>query len=253
MPDPYENFLPPIEFPPDPDNDRRGFLRKAGMAGAAVAAAAVGGPLLATPAAFAAPGGEIQLPAGAKDARSFLPEIGQTINCSCNAFGATLLVNLPPPLPTLNFIGSIVVKVVVGGADYVRLQVLDHTVEAAHPLFGKVTIKLPDIDVNAASILKLSGLGQLVQTMLLSFNITFERCGDCEGPFNFATLEPAKLVANLLQFPPPAQGTNPDGSPSGGQLYQLQSPIKLGLPGGDSSSPQFAQLQGMNINVGSLV
>ncbi len=238
MPDPYENFLPPLEFPPDPDNDRRGFLRKAGMAGAAVAAAAVGGPLIATPAAFAASDGGMQLPPGV------LPEIGQTINCSCNAFGATLLVNLPPPLPTLNFIGSIVVKVAVGGADYVRLQVLDHTVEAAHPLFGKVTIKLPDVDVNAGSILKLTGLGKLVQTMLLSFNITFERCGDCEGPFNFATLEPAKLVANLLKFPPPAQGTNSDGSPTGGQLYGLQAPIKLGLPGGKLQRPAVRAVAG---------
>lgn len=31
-------------------------------------------------------------------------------------------------------------------------------------------------------------------------------------------------------FPPPPQGTNPDGSPTGGQLYKLQAPIQLGMP-----------------------
>lgn len=34
-------------------------------------------------------------------------------------------------------------------------------------------------------------------------------------------------VGGLLQFPPPAQGTNPDGSPTGGVLYQLVKPIPL--------------------------
>lgn len=32
-------------------------------------------------------------------------------------------------------------------------------------------------------------------------------------------------VGGLLQFPPPAQGTNPDGSPTGGVLYQLAGAI----------------------------
>ena len=57
----------------------------------------------------------------------------------------------------------------------------------------------------------------------------------------------------LSQFPPPAQGTNPDGSPAGGQLYQLSAPITLRLPGAGPAGQQFAQLQGMNINVGKLL
>ncbi len=249
MLDPSEGFLPPLELPPDPDNDRRGFLKKAGFVGVAAAAATVGGPLLDSPSALA---NASEFVPPSPQAAALLPEIGQTINCSCNAFGATLFVNLPPPLPTLNFIGSIVVKILIGGPTFVRLQVLDHTVEAAHPLFGKITIKLPDIDISPASLLTL-GPGGLVQTMLLTFNITFERCGDCEGPFEFTTLNPAKLVANLLNFPPAPQGTNADGSPTGGALYALQAPISLGTIDGSGAKTEFAQLQGMNINVGQLL
>lgn len=248
MLDPSEGFLPPLELPPDPDNDRRGFLKKAGFVGVAAAAATVGGPLLDSPAALANASGFVP---PSPQAAALLPQIGQTVNCSCNAFGATLFVNLPPPLPTLNFIGSIVVKVLVGGLDFVRLQVLDHTVEAGHPLFGKITIHLPNIDISPASILSL-GTNGLVQQMLLSFNITFEKCGDCPGPFTFTTLNPAKLVANLLNFPPPPQGMSATGAPIGGQLYTLAAPISLGTVNGNSKT-EYAQLQGMNINVGQLL
>lgn len=251
MLDPSEGFLPPLELPPDPDNDRRGFLKKAGFVGVAAAAATVGGPLLEAPTALA---NASEWTPPSPQAAGLLPTIGQTVNCSCNAFGATLFVNLPPPLPTLNFIGSIIVKILIGGADFVRLQVLDHTVEAAHPMFGKITIHLPDIDVTPSSILKL-GPGGLLQTMLLSFNITFERCGECAGPFTFTTLNPAQLQASmpLGGFPPPAQGTNPDGSPTGGQLYQLVNPISLGVIDSAGTKTEYAQLHGMNINVGQLL
>lgn len=55
------------------------------------------------------------------------------------------------------------------------------------------------------------------------------------------------LVAGASQFPPPAQGMNSDGSPTGGVLYQLTGPIKLGV------APVFNTLQDMNINVGKLL
>lgn len=244
MLDRYENFLPPLDLPPAENDDRRGFLRKVGMAGAAVAAGSLAGPLLNTPAAFGLD--EWQEPSS--ENRALLPTIGQEINCDCKAFGATLVVNLPPPLPTLDFRGRINIKVLLGGADFVRLVVLNHTVSAAHPLFGEVVITLPTIDVSPASILKL-GPGGFLQTMLLSFNISFQRCGDCEGPFSFETLSPAKLTANMLSFPPGSQSetTGANGSPlaTGGQLYKLANPIQLGAGG-----TQFAQLRGMNINVG---
>ncbi|MEU3777418.1 hypothetical protein AB0F11_30330 [Streptomyces sp. NPDC032472] len=51
-----------------------------------------------------------------------LPEIGQTLRFTASGLGATLVVNLPPPLPTLNFTGSRTVKVMAGGADFVRLH-----------------------------------------------------------------------------------------------------------------------------------
>jgi len=224
------------------------------------AVAAAGGVLL-----MGESGRAFATPQTAGQARS-LPTIGQTINLSLNAFGATLFVNVPPPLPTLNFIGSMVVKTLVGGADFVRLQTLDFTIEAAHPMFGKVTLRLPDIDVSPASVIKIGPSG-LVMTLLQSFDATFERSAaldvplpdarqrskDAEGPVTYTTLSPAKWVANLQQFPPPAQGTNPDGSPTGGALYQLQAPIQLGTIDGSGNKTQYAQLQGMNINVGQLL
>ncbi|PXY31969.1 hypothetical protein [Prauserella muralis] len=250
MADLYDNFLPPLETEPDPVDSRRSFFRRAGQASAAAAAVVAGVPLLDARSASAQTMRTDQLPLPGGDGAGLLPEIGQTINCSCNAFGATLIVNLPPPAPRLNFIGSIVVKVTVGGANFVRLQVLNHTVEGFHDMFGKVTIRLPDVDVSPESLLSVTGPGSLLAKMMLNFDITFERCGNCEGPFLFRTLEPAQLVGNVTTFPPPPQGTNPDGSPSGGQLYRMAAPIKIGMPG---DSRTYMRLDGMNINVGQLV
>ncbi|MFG2371056.1 hypothetical protein ACGFY9_06225 [Streptomyces sp. NPDC048504] len=184
--------------------------------------------------------------------RGPLPAIGQTINLSLNAFGTTLVVNLPPPLPTLNFIGSTVVKVLTGGPDFVRLQMLEFTAESAHPRFGKITLRLPDIDVAPVGILKL-GPGGLRETWLQTFEAIFERQGDTPGPFTYQTLEPAKWAANLTSYPPPPQGANPDGSPTGGALFKLQAPIRLGTIDGPRVKTEFAQLRGMNINVGQVL
>ncbi|GAA3669540.1 hypothetical protein GCM10022267_65320 [Lentzea roselyniae] len=245
MLDRYKNFLPPLELPPVQDDDRRGFLRKVGMAGAAVAAGSMAaGTLMNTPAAYGLD--EWQEPS--PENRILLPAIGQEIRCSCKAFGASLLVNLPPPLPRLDFRGGITIKVLIGGPSFVRLQVLTHEVVAFHELFGKITIKLPDFDISPMSVLNLGPNGFL-QTMLLSFKISFDRCGDCVGPFTFDTLSPAKLVASMLSFPPGAQSetTGADGRPLavGGQLYKLEKPIQIG-----SGGTRFAELRGMNINVG---
>jgi hypothetical protein len=237
MNEPLDGFPPPLDNTPDPE-DRRDFLRKMGLGSAVVAGAAVGGPLVGAGNAFAAPAGEGA--ALTAEAARFLPEIGTTIRCSCKAFGATLFVNLPPPLPRLDFIGEIVVKVSVGGPTWVRLQVLDHTVRASHPLFGGITIKLPDIDIAPFSRLDFLGIGNLLQTMLLSFNITFDRCGPCEGPFTFKTLEPAKVVGQLTSFPPPSDGI----------VYGLQNVIKLGTLGSDGpDAMQYARFKEFNINV----
>jgi hypothetical protein len=234
MNEPLDGFLPPLDSPSDPEH-RRDFLKKIGLGGAAVAGAAVGGQILGAGTAAAAPAGEGA--ALSAEAARFLPAIGTSIECSCKTFGASLIVNLPPPLPKLDFIGRIRVEVSVGGFDFVRLRVLNHTVRAEHPMFGGITIKLPDIDVSPLSILKFLGPGSLVQTMLLSFDITFDRCGSCEGPFTFKTLEPAKLVGNLTSFPPPA----------GGITYGLQNIIKIGAQ--DSSGAealQFARFRDFN-------
>ncbi|WBO69553.1 hypothetical protein O1G22_43145 (plasmid) [Streptomyces camelliae] len=173
-------------------------------------------------------------------------------NLSLNAFGVTLAVEGTQQHQTLNFIGSLTQKVLIGGADFVRLQTLGFTMEAAHPLFGKVTLHLPDIDVSPASILKL-GPGGLVETWLQSFNATFERRGDAAGPFTFQTLDVAQWQALLPSYPPPPQGTNPDGSPTGGTLFRVQAPIRLGTVAPSGQKTTYAQLQGMNVNQGHLL
>jgi hypothetical protein len=237
MNEPLDGFLPPLDSPSDPEH-RRDFLKKIGLSGAAVAGAAVGGQIIGAGTAHAAPAGETaELSA---EAARFLPSLGAEIQCNCKTFGASLIVNLPPPLPKLNFIGEITVRVEIGGFDFVRLKVTNHTVRAEHPMFGGITIKLPDLDISPLSILKFAGPGSLIQTMLLSFDITFDKCGNCPGPFTFKTLEPAKLVGNLVSFPPPPTGIT----------YGLQNVIKLGAP--NSSGPdamQFARFRDFNVLV----
>ncbi|MFC3453363.1 hypothetical protein [Amycolatopsis speibonae] len=240
MLDTSEGFLPPIE-------DRQGsFVKKTGLAGAAVAAAAVGDPLLDAASTFAPPSPE--------NARS-LPALGQTIKCSCNAFGATLVVSMPPPMPKLNFVGSVVFKVLIGGADYVRLQVLDLTFEAAHPMFGKIRISLPDTDPTPTSILSAPTApgGDLTARLLPSFKAAFERCADTPGPFSFTTLAPAGFTGISPKFPPPPQSTNRDGSPAGGRLYRAASPIRLGTVEADGRQTLYARLDDMAISLGEAV
>lgn len=196
---------------------RRGFIVHAG--------AALGAGVLATAGR-----------AGAEPAQPVaLPEVGQTFTMTMNGFGVTLVVNLPPPLPTLNFIGSRHMQVVEAGADQVRLRTLNFTVEAAHPLFGKITIRMDEEETGPHSILRRVAADRLQETWNQSFRIIFEKCGDCPGPYVLYTREPAEWTAELAEFPPPPQAMNPDGSPTGGALYQLTRPIRLGLPGGATS------------------
>ncbi|MEY9928657.1 hypothetical protein ABH926_003296 [Catenulispora sp. GP43] len=102
------------------------------------------------------------------------------------------------------------------------------------------------------------GSGVIAETLAMNLTLTLGH-NPCRpatrsaGPVTARTLEPVKLVADTTSFPPPPQGSNPDGSPTGGVLYSLQSPIKIGLPGGQPSDPGFMQLQGMNINVGQVL
>ncbi|WP_329201473.1 MULTISPECIES: hypothetical protein [unclassified Streptomyces] len=138
-----------------------------------------------------------------------LPPIGQTISLSPNAFGATPAVNLPPPLPTLDFIGSMRVKVLTGGADFVRPQTPHLTREAAHPWFGKVTLRQPHIDVGPFSILRI-GPGGIIASWNQSMEATFEGSGDTKSPFAYETLDPAKWVAHLSLLKVPGED---DGEP----------------------------------------
>ncbi|MEU8894900.1 hypothetical protein [Nocardia sp. NPDC048505] len=170
--------------------------------------------------------------AGRSEAQPATPEApkpGQTTALAVTAAGGTLVVNLPPPLPPLRFTGTRVVRVLDGGTDFVSLRVTDFHAEAAHPLFGKVTLRQPEVDPGPQSVLALSPsrLG-LIETWHQHLRVTFERCGDCPGPFRFQTLEPAEWTAELQQFPPSALSTGRDGKSAGGAHYRMTRPIRLG-------------------------
>ncbi|MGN9758136.1 hypothetical protein [Streptomyces sp. SD31] len=183
-------------------------------------------------------------------AAALLP-IGQTINMSMNAFGTSLVVPLPPPLPRLNFIGSIAVEVLVGGPSFVRLRTLNFAMAASHPLLGQVTLKLPDIDVSPLSTLEM-GPGGLMHTWVQSMDMIFERFGDLAGPLFFETTQPAKASGSMPTFPPPPRGTNPDGSPTGGAFLKAAGPIhfkpKNLLPVGLPLDLSAVQLQWDGVN-----
>ncbi|ROQ23250.1 hypothetical protein EDD98_7701 [Streptomyces sp. PanSC19] len=74
---------------------------------------------------------------------ALLPAIGQTFNMAVSAFGTTLVVPLPPPLPRLDFNGRIAVEVLAGGSDFVHLQALDFIMAAQNPLLGEVRLTPP--------------------------------------------------------------------------------------------------------------
>ncbi|MFE9743127.1 hypothetical protein [Streptomyces sp. NPDC006477] len=207
----------------------------------AVAAAGMG--LLATGAAATRAAGAVQ---SSGQAPPVLPTIGQQFTLSCIG-GATLVVDLPPPLPTLNFTGSRVVRVEVGGADFVRLRTVNFVMDAEHPLFGKVTLRLPDIASSPDSLLQLTPNG-LTETWTQSMTLTFQRSGDVEGPFSYETLEPGKWIADHILFPPPPQEMNPGGSSTGGTKYVLQAPIRYG-----HDSTQAGRLHGFDVNQGVIL
>jgi hypothetical protein len=175
-------------------------------------------------------------------AAALLPAIGQTFDMAMNAFGTTLVVPLPPPLPRLNFIGRISVKVLAGGSDFVQLQTLDFNMAAEHPLFGTVQLTLPALEVSPPSTLQ-EGPGGLVHTWLQSMAMTLERFGPQPGPFTFETSQPAKASGDLPQFPPPPLSANPNGSPAGGAFLTAAGPIhfKGGLP--DDGLPDLSVVQ----------
>lgn len=165
--------------------------------------------------ALAAAAGSVLVPAVAGPARAAgtLPAVGQTVNLSVSVFGAVMTTGLQPGEHTLNFIGNRGVKVLEGGPDFVRLQTLNFQIAAEHPIFGKIDISLPDIDISPPSTLQVSS-GELTETWTENLQITFAKSGDAPGPFSFATEKPLQATATMPDWPPP-EGTNPDGSPTG--------------------------------------
>ncbi|MFD5272133.1 hypothetical protein [Streptomyces sp. NPDC058335] len=168
--------------------------------------------------------GSVLVPAMARPARAAgtLPAVGQTVNLSVSVFGAVMTTGIQPGEHTIDFTGGRVVKVLEGGPDFVRLQTVDFRIEGAHPLFGKIIIRLPDVEVSPPSTLRVSS-GELTETWNENSQISFDRSGGTEGPFSFVTEKPLQATATMPDWPPP-QGTNPDGTPTGGVLYSAVQP-----------------------------
>lgn len=183
-------------------------------------------------------------------AGSLLPSVGQTVTVNLRGFGAALATDtLPPPHPKLDFVGAMTQKVLEGGTDFVHLQTLDFVLRAQHPLFGGLTLRLPDSDATPLSTVKAAEDG-LVETWFQSFTFTAEKQGDMEGPFTYDTLEPGRWEAHLSSYPPPPWSSDPDGAPTGGALFQLQAPISLGTMEPNGEKTTYGQLQEMHINQG---
>ncbi|MFF9477221.1 hypothetical protein ACF1E9_32010 [Streptomyces roseolus] len=175
---------------------------------------------------------------------ALLPAIGQTFKMEMHAFGTTLVVPLPPPLPRLNFTGRISVEALAGGADSVQLQTLDFIMAAQNRLLGEVRLTLPTIEVSPPSTLQ-EGPGGLVHTWLQSMTMTCDRWGDLAGPFTWETSQPAKASGDLPQFPPPpwTANPNPDQPPTGGAFLTAASPIHFkDGPSGDGL-PDLSDVQ----------
>ncbi|MEV0251242.1 hypothetical protein AB0H76_31935 [Nocardia sp. NPDC050712] len=157
------------------------------------------------------------------------PRPGQTLALSVDGTGGTLVVNLPPPLPKLDFRGARMVTVLDGATDFVGLRTRMFTAVATHPTFGKITLGLPNTEAGSNGVLALAPSGRhLIETWHQNMYVTFERCGQCPGPFGFHTLEPAEWTAELPQFPPPPQQSTLKGAAAGGARYRMTRPIRLG-------------------------
>lgn len=211
------------------------------------AAAAAGTALAASPAASATTRARLA---------ASLPEVGQTFNLTLNAFGVPLIPHAPHQHGgTVNLVGSQVVRILAGGADFVRYQLLNFTMKAAHPAYGNITLKLPDIDATPHSTIRLTPDGEnLTDTLTVAPMMTLERSGDQEGPFTYDAAEPIVLAATLPSYPPPTQDTNPDGSPTGGALYLSTGPARFTAPGsGGPDAVIYIELQDFNVNQGILL
>ncbi|WP_033429367.1 hypothetical protein [Saccharothrix syringae] len=141
---------------------------------------------------------------------------------------ATLTVDAPAtacePTPLL-FTGTRTVRLVVAGTDRVYLRCVDFALTAQHPDLGAVALGLPGRAQSPDSVLTKDADGRLVETWLQSFALTV---GD--GASTLATAEPGQWTAHHTRYPPPEVTAEPDGTTSGGAVYTLAAPIRLGAP-----------------------
>jgi hypothetical protein len=162
-----------------------------------------------------------------------LPSVGAEIPCSCYAANVPLKVRTA--LVNVEFKGGIKVRVEAHPDQpphkAVVLKVVGHKVEADHPQLGKITIEQDSMEATPDSLLKIVQHfpPKLSAVMFLSFTLTIERPpgeGAAPGarpePMKLRTKEPAKLLSpELSKFPPD------------GDMYRLETPIKLVHPDTD--------------------
>ncbi|UJW30453.1 hypothetical protein L3Q67_35440 [Saccharothrix sp. AJ9571] len=106
---------------------------------------------------------------------------------------------------------------------------------------GAIVIEQQDAEVAAQSSLKLTQPfpQRYEQTMVLSFTMKIVQPGArIDQPLVLTTKEPAVLVGHISQFPPK------------GDLYQLQNPVDLVLPGDPGTT--IATIQAFPVRVGGL-
>ncbi|AXE28302.1 hypothetical protein C0216_33180 (plasmid) [Streptomyces globosus] len=217
--------------------------------------------------AAAAAGGIGFLGTAASARAADLPAVGQTITLGMNAFGATLVVDLPPPLPTLNFIGARTLKVTSASPGRIEYATVSAVLEAAHPLFGKITARIPEEDAIGGGVVHVDSGGGAVDSWHQNWRLTFEKCGDMPGPFSFVSAAEGRWEGRMDSFPPPASGMNTDGSPTGGAPYTSLGTIDFRLPAteapeGDAEGPLvqplagstdiYCRLQDTSINQGTM-
>jgi hypothetical protein len=154
--------------------------------------------------------------AGSARATDILPSPGTVVDTGMEVTGAVMTSSQGPvQRAVLHFVGRRRQRVMVGAADHVRLETLDFTAQAAHPQFGMITMRVPDIHDRDGGVLKALGSGQLQETWLVRPTLWFDRWGDMPGPVECTAEGQLALVGSSAQWPPPPPGAT----------YALQSPV----------------------------
>ncbi|MEU6197880.1 hypothetical protein [Streptomyces sp. NPDC047061] len=174
-----------------------------------------------------------------------LPPIGAEIPCSM--LGINTPLKLKESLFSVDFRGGIKHRIDVNPDDpinSVRMRTVGFRITAELPSDngdggGTITVEQNDVDVDAQSLLRLTQQfpPRYENVWVLPFTMVVDRPGHGE-PLILTTRDPARLVAQLTQYPPR------------GDLYQLRNPVDLVDP--ERPDVTVATLQKLPVKVGGL-